>query len=68
MLVQTPAPQKALAGSPAAANANHMLELRICISTHLFKLWAVFLPQTVNSGTLTPEAEQLRSRVRLESL
>lgn len=68
MLGLTPAPAKAHLGSTAATNANHMLELHICISTHLFKLWTVFLPQTVNSGTLMPEAEQLRSRVRLESL
>lgn len=38
----TPATAKAHFDSTAAANANHMLELRICISTHLLKLWTVF--------------------------
>lgn len=42
MLDLTPAPVKAHIGSATAANANHMLKMNICISTHLFKLWTVF--------------------------
>lgn len=42
MLDLTPTPGKVHSGSAAAPNANHMFELCICISTHLFKLRTVF--------------------------
>lgn len=63
MLVLNAAPVRlALGWSSAVANAKHMLQRSICISTHLFKLWTL-VTSTVNSGTLAPEAGSAAAQV-----